>query len=88
MDITAQRTQAYALIDALPEDCLELVVSLMCRLTGAVSQAGDKEGLTKKSEEHAEAVARVRALAGCFSACQTKDWKEEKAAVLQEKLQA
>ena len=69
MDITSQRTQAYALIDALPEDCLEIVVSLMRRLTGTVMQAECKDGQEKTSEGHAEAVTKVRALAGCFSAC-------------------
>ena len=88
MDITSQRTQAYALIDALPEDCLEIVVSLLRRLIGAVPQAESMDGLARMSGEHAEAVARVRALAGCFSACQTKDWKEDKAAFLQERHQA
>ena len=36
MDIATQRTEAYALIDALPEDSLTLVVSLMRKLAGCV----------------------------------------------------
>ncbi len=36
MDIGTLRLQAYALIDALPQDSLELVVSLMRKLTGNV----------------------------------------------------
>lgn len=54
MDIVTQRSQTYALIDALPQDSLELVVSLMRKLAGNVKPARDS---VPCNEEHAAHVA-------------------------------
>ena len=54
MDITTQRTQAYKLIDALPQDCLELVLSLMRKLMNTVQPEADN---ATNDEQHANHVA-------------------------------
>ena len=85
MDTATQRTQAHALIDALPQDSLEIVVALMRKLTGFAAQPTSNVSDSELSESQTASLNKVRALAGCFSACQSKDWKEEKTACLQEK---
>ena len=62
MDLATQRTQAYALIDALPQDCLELVVLLLRKLAsnGQTSQ-GDKPLHTVEQSKE-EAIAELRSL--------------------------
>ncbi|MBQ9241816.1 MAG: hypothetical protein IJ165_01075 [Proteobacteria bacterium] len=84
MDTATQRSQAHALIDALPQDSLEIVVALMRKLTSFSTQPAHDEPTPVLSEAQAASLSRIRAIAGCFSICQTKDWKEEKAACLQE----
>ena len=54
MDIATQRLQAYALIDALPQDSLELVVSLMRKLTDGVQP---DECSNEKKDAHADHIA-------------------------------
>ena len=85
MDTATQRTQAHALIDALPQDSLEIVVALMRKLTGFAAQPTPNESSSVLSESQIASLSKVRALAGCFSDCQSKDWKKEKTAFLQEK---
>lgn len=85
MDISSQREQAYALIETLPSDYLEIVVALMRKLQGLAQKQEQKSGLSTVSEEKDEALAKVRAIAGSFSTCQSKDWKDEKATCLQER---
>ena len=84
MDTATQRSQAHALIDALPQDSLEIVVALMRKLTSFAAQPAHDEPAPVLSEAQAASLNRIRAIAGCFSSCQTKDWKEEKATTLQE----
>lgn len=85
MDTATQRTQAHALIDALPQDSLEIVIALMRKLTGFASHSAPNESTPVQSESEVASLKTIRALAGCFSACQSKDWKEEKLVRLEEK---
>ena len=45
VDISAQRTQAHCLIDALPQDSLEIVVALMRKLADNTHIAVDAQRL-------------------------------------------
>ena len=85
MDIASERSKAHALIDALPQDSLEIVIALMRKLTGFTTQTIQANSDLVLSESQIASLNRVRELAGCFSICQSKDWKEEKAECLQEK---
>ena len=51
MDVSVQRTQAHFLIDALPQDCLEIVVALMRKLAGDVHTAMDAERLSDTTDK-------------------------------------
>ena len=62
MDIATQRSQAYALIDALPQDSLELVVSLMRKLAGNVQPSQGDEPLHAVDQSKEEAIAELRSL--------------------------
>ena len=85
MDMAAQRTQAHALVDALPQDSLEIVVALMRKLTDFTEQPISNTANPALSESQTASINRVRSLVGCFSDCQSKDWKEEKSDFMQEK---
>ena len=58
MDIGTLRLQAYALIDALPQDSLELVVSLMRKLAGNVQTFQGDEPLHVVDQSKEEAACR------------------------------
>ena len=62
MDIATQRSQAYALIDALPQDSLELVVSLMRKLAGNVKPSQEDEPVHAVDQSKEEAIAELRSL--------------------------
>ena len=85
MDVSVQRTQAHCLIDALPQDSLEIVVALMRKLTNTDSPRESCLVSDEMSDSQSASLTNIRALAGCFSSNQSKAWKEEKADYLQEK---
>ncbi len=70
MDIATQRLQAYALIDALPQDSLELVVSLMRKLTGGVHPAQDNPDRRDAHEAHVALLSQYKGFGGHI-------WEEE-----------
>ena len=70
MDIAAQRSQAYALIDALPQDSLELVVSLLRKLAGNVQPAGDSVPCNEAHAAHVALLSEYKGIGGHI-------WEEE-----------
>ena len=87
MDATNQnqRMQAYALIDALPMDSLEIVMALMRKLADYSRQSKENTNLSDLSDSEKESLNKVRKLAGCFSACHSDDWRNEKSSYLEDK---
>ena len=61
MDTATQRSQAHALIDALPQDSLEIVVALMRKLTSFSTQPVHDEHTSILSEAQAASLSRIRA---------------------------
>ena len=51
MDVSVQRTQAHFLIDALPQDSLEIVVALMRKLAGDLHTAVDAKQLSDTTDK-------------------------------------
>lgn len=70
MDIATQRTEAYALIDALPEDSLTLVVSLMRKLAGCVQPDAGNTDSNKAHEAHVALLSQYKGMGGHI-------WKED-----------
>ena len=62
MDIATQRSQAYALIDALPQDSLEIVLLLMRKLAGNVQLPQGDEPSHAAEQSKEEAIAELRSL--------------------------
>ena len=86
MDAVSQRLRAHELVSVLPQDSLEIVVALMSKLIENDSSIIDQDcSVRSVSVDQNESLSKIRSLAGCFSACQSKDWKQEKAEILQEK---
>ena len=82
MDASTQRMQAYALIDALPQDYLEIVMALMRKLVDDKTQSAQETNLANLSTSQKASLDKVRKIAGCFSECQSDDWKNEKSSSL------
>ena len=70
MDIATQRSQAYALIDVLPQDSLELVVSLMRKLAGNAHPSADNDASNEAHEAHRALLSQYKGIDGHI-------WKED-----------
>ena len=64
MDIATQRSQAYALIDALPQDSLEIVLLLMRKLAGNVKPAVDSNTWNDEHTTHEALLSQYKGMGG------------------------
>lgn len=84
MDVSVQRTQAHSLIDALPQDSLEIVVALMRKLAGNVNTAGDAQQLSDTTDKM-KAFHELEDMRSKIAQYGPFDYKMERAAALEEK---
>lgn len=84
MDIATQRTEAYALIDALPEDSLTLVVSLMRKLAGCVQPLTNTQQ-SKDATDKLNAFHELEAMRSKIAQYGPFEYETDRAAALEEK---
>ena len=84
MDVSVQRTQAHCLIDALPQDSLEIVVALMRKLTGNVNTAGDAQQLSETTDKM-KAFHELEDMRSEIAQYSPFDYEKDREAALEEK---
>jgi hypothetical protein len=84
MDVSVQRTQAHFLIDALPQDSLEIVVALMRKLAGDVHSAVDAKQFSDTTNKM-KAFHELEAMRSEIAQYGPFDYEMDREAALEEK---
>jgi hypothetical protein len=84
MDISDQRTQAHCLLDALPQDSLEIVVALLRKLAGNVNTTEDAQRLSDTTDK-VKAFHELEAMRSEIAQYGPFDYEMDREAALEEK---